>query len=582
MTNVLIVHDDLTVKEPPNTSLGQLNSDIKILHANEDEEAIAVLKGQDISILVTDLVKPDVIGSTLLLYVTKNHPEMPCIIMTPHSIPGLGEEIMRRGYHFLEKPVPHSLLAQTIQFADKQANGGNDQGRLSIPSIIQFVELEEMSCILNIHHSDDLQGKLFFSNGALLDAEFVEMRGEEAASQLLRLDDVQVSCRRLSVEPLERRIKKSAQHIVLQGLQARDERSSVNTEKKQVSQRQLFNEGVASCEKLLFQKAKNIFRNIIVLEPKNGPAWLWVSRTLFDMKKINLSLEEAFLLDPKNKEILNERNKFRSALKINVKKVARCPFCYAPIESNTNQCHFCKAYIMPNIDTLPKMGGSVSEPELLSALERFEKALMTEVNKTLLFYAGLSCLNLGYFKKASEYFKHLELIILDKGNLKEIVSNVLHFLSLKEKLEQNKSQQLWNNEQETSVFDDTVSSGVSDEKMILIVEDSALTRKIIKRILSEHNFIFKEAQDGMDALAILKENKPDLILLDIVMPKLNGYDVLRLLKKNSDLKNIPVIMMTAKNKFKEKFKARFSTANAYLTKPFEADQLINHINKHIN
>jgi CheY-like chemotaxis protein len=115
---------------------------------------------------------------------------------------------------------------------------------------------------------------------------------------------------------------------------------------------------------------------------------------------------------------------------------------------------------------------------------------------------------------------------------------------------------------------------VQPKKKILIVEDSNTTRKIIDRILTEGGYATAEAANGMEALAEMSHNKPDLILLDIVMPGMDGYKVLSLIRKSEDSKDIPVILLTSRDQLFDKIRGKMSSADHYLTKPFKPPELL--------
>src|SRR5665647_3611448 len=86
---------------------------------------------------------------------------------------------------------------------------------------------------------------------------------------------------------------------------------------------------------------------------------------------------------------------------------------------------------------------------------------------------------------------------------------------------------------------------VNDQKMILVVEDSSTTRKVISITLSRHGYRVVEAADGLEALSKISEERPDLIMLDVILPKMDGYKILSIIKGNKEFKEIPVIMLTS-------------------------------------
>jgi twitching motility two-component system response regulator PilG len=118
-------------------------------------------------------------------------------------------------------------------------------------------------------------------------------------------------------------------------------------------------------------------------------------------------------------------------------------------------------------------------------------------------------------------------------------------------------------------------------KKILVVEDSSTIRKVISITLSQKGYEIIEAGDGLEALSRLNETKPDLILLDIILPKMDGYQILSIIKENPEFKYIPVIMLTSKDGIINKVKGKVAGSSAYLTKPFDPTQLVETIERHI-
>lgn len=114
---------------------------------------------------------------------------------------------------------------------------------------------------------------------------------------------------------------------------------------------------------------------------------------------------------------------------------------------------------------------------------------------------------------------------------------------------------------------------------ILIAEDSETDLQFIKSALqgSKHSFLF--AKDGEAAEAVARQEKPDLIILDVIMPKKNGFQVCRDLKKDDYFKQIPIILLTSKSQESDKFWGIKQGADEYITKPFEPQTLIAAIKK---
>ncbi len=123
--------------------------------------------------------------------------------------------------------------------------------------------------------------------------------------------------------------------------------------------------------------------------------------------------------------------------------------------------------------------------------------------------------------------------------------------------------------------------GVAKRNKILIAEDSSDTRKLIVAVLSRKGYAVLEAKDGLEALSQLNNERPDLVMLDIVMPRMDGYKVLSIMKDSVTFKDIPVVIVTGKDKVFDKIKGKMAGATAYLTKPFDPDKLIDTINKYL-
>lgn len=109
---------------------------------------------------------------------------------------------------------------------------------------------------------------------------------------------------------------------------------------------------------------------------------------------------------------------------------------------------------------------------------------------------------------------------------------------------------------------------------ILVIDDSRTIRKTAETLLQKEGFNVITAEDGFDALPKIVSTTPDLIFVDIMMPRLDGYHVCSILKQNSTLKHVPVIMLSSKDGLFDKARGRVVGADHYLTKPFTRDELI--------
>lgn len=113
-----------------------------------------------------------------------------------------------------------------------------------------------------------------------------------------------------------------------------------------------------------------------------------------------------------------------------------------------------------------------------------------------------------------------------------------------------------------------------DKKRILMVEDEEDLRKMVKFRLEAMDYDVLEAEDGQVGLDKARIDKPDLIILDLMLPRLDGFKVCRLLKFDEKHKHIPIIMFTARAQEKDELIGKEMGADAYITKPFEPDILM--------
>lgn len=114
-------------------------------------------------------------------------------------------------------------------------------------------------------------------------------------------------------------------------------------------------------------------------------------------------------------------------------------------------------------------------------------------------------------------------------------------------------------------------------KKILVVDDSPTERHFMVDLLTKNGYNVVIAENGEDGIAKAKVEKPDLILMDVVMPGLNGYQATRTLTRDDTTKSIPVILCTSKGQETDKIWGLRQGANDYLVKPVNPDELLNKI-----
>src|SRR3546814_3902883 len=110
--------------------------------------------------------------------------------------------------------------------------------------------------------------------------------------------------------------------------------------------------------------------------------------------------------------------------------------------------------------------------------------------------------------------------------------------------------------------------------LVMGVDDSVTMRKATGRVLERHNFEVLTAKDGIDALERMEERVPDLMLLDIEMPRMDGYELATQMKDDPRLRDVPIVMITSRTGEKHRQRAMDIGVERYLGKPYQANELV--------
>ncbi|MFT5502360.1 MAG: twitching motility two-component system response regulator PilG [Gammaproteobacteria bacterium] len=116
---------------------------------------------------------------------------------------------------------------------------------------------------------------------------------------------------------------------------------------------------------------------------------------------------------------------------------------------------------------------------------------------------------------------------------------------------------------------------------VMVIDDSKTIRRSAETLLKKVGCEVITAIDGFEALAKITVHRPDIIFVDIMMPRLDGYQTCALIKNNENFKSTPVIMLSSKDSIFDRARGRIVGSEKYLTKPFSKEDLINAINTHV-
>ena len=135
-------------------------------------------------------------------------------------------------------------------------------------------------------------------------------------------------------------------------------------------------------------------------------------------------------------------------------------------------------------------------------------------------------------------------------------------------------------EQLDSKTDDSESVSDAKKLCILVVDDSATIRRSADTMLSNNGCEVITAENGFEALSKVTRHHPDLIFVDIMMPRLDGYQTCAIIKNNADFHDTPVIMLTSKDGLFDMARGRVVGSDQYLTKPFTREELLGAVKQH--
>jgi twitching motility two-component system response regulator PilG len=286
------------------------------------------------------------------------------------------------------------------------------------------------------------------------------------------------------------------------------------------------------------------------------PAWLWQSRILTRQDYISKALDEAYRWGNHDQDIWRESRKIRPQLGNGAEPVKRCIFCWS-ILSNANSCDHCKAFLIITGQPLPT---DIKLEEIKFTLSLYEQALQSDKNNSRTAYS----LALGYFN-LKEYPKALKYLS---------IANKLSPQSTLYKKSLSLLLAIARTHSDTKRYTTTQPSENScGDATILMIEDSQTSRKVLTMLFKRLRYTVIEAATGAAALAAAADNKPDLILLDVMLPDINGHELLPKLRKLKHVSNIPVIMLTGKQGSKDKMLSIQAGISEFVSKPFNPQKL---------
>ena len=437
----------------------------------------------------------------------------------------------------------------------------------SLENILQIFSLEKKSQTLRVYKEDRI-GLLDIANGELIDAELGSLQGLAAANEILLWDDVQIEL--LPLRPRDRCIDRSMINILLEVSRLKDERRSAIDESGQA----LLAGAIDKAQLHQYREAHQDLVRYLKRHRTDAIAWVWYSRVQGNVAIMRQALDAAAALDGDDELVQQERRKFEAATVHLAGGTARkCLFCWAPLNPATTTCPFCRGHLVISRETLART--VTADPHCMAAARDRYLQMVRKHPRSLpaLYCLALTAFNSRSYREALQCLDKAAKIAPAKQVFADQLKLLLDHLARRPVPEASAA---------TRTESPTPTAAVPTAgRLILVVEDSATTRKVITITLGRHGYRVVEAADGLEALSRLSEERPDLILLDVVLPRMDGYEILSIIKKNKEFKRIPVILLTSKDGFLNRVKGRLAGCAAYLTKPFDPDRMIAEIEKRL-
>ena len=239
-----------------------------------------------------------------------------------------------------------------------------------------------------------------------------------------------------------------------------------------------------------------------------------------------------------------------------VSSTSDCPFCSSQNEPQAFSCGTCRAALtLSDIESLLN-NQSVDRETLQAAVTQMEAEWnLRDFTEDELTQLGIGYMNLGDYEAGLKYIQ--EASWLNPNNV--ILAGQLNTIAIR--LDEMRRQ---------TEAHEMMPKG----KTILVVDDSATVRKLISSKLEKSGHFVICAEDGVEALERLTEQVPDLVLLDISMPRMDGYEVCKQIRANPAARDLPVVMISGKDGFFDKVRGRMAGSTGYVTKPFGPETLM--------
>ncbi len=326
----------------------------------------------------------------------------------------------------------------------------------------------------------------------------------------------------------------------------------------------LLKEGIVAAKGGNKAFAYQLFQKATKINPDDELGWLWLAGVSESPQEAVEYLKQVLAINPANEHAISGLKWAKEKLaevqeKHEPEKKAgwNCPLCLTSFPAQLTVCRSCGSVLtLSDMDALMRNKGA-KKSIIFEAIERLQDNGKDVIDFDRHYTLALAYLNLGQIKDG--------IIQLRQALRARPEDNFL-----KMRLD------------ELTRIEPTGLEGESRRITVLVVDDSPTIRRLVEITLEREGYRVIAAADGQEGLDRIRDELPDLVLLDITMPRMNGYQLCKTIKAEGETANIPVIMLSGKDDVADKEMGRKVGSSGYITKPFEPDELVMYVRTYIN
>jgi CheY-like chemotaxis protein len=542
--------------------------DIIVKGASDGKEAANVLQRFRIDLVVTDIEGAAVDGLGLIAYMKQgSYKDIPVVAVTADPTPDTQSKLEKLGVsHYVKKPfVLLELMEKMLDALDE--GSGPLISDFTVPNVLQALKTEKKTCTLEVT-CEGRTGYLHLMDGELVDAATDGLTGDGAAAEILAWEKTDLNTGELTSS--EKRIKAPIMQLLMRAAHARERKAEAARTPDAI-----LAGVVAMYDGGNKEQAVKELTKFIKADPNNHDGWLWHSRITDSLRWVEKSLDNAKKIAPDNPKVLKEIEHFENAKKyLSGDKFLRCPFCWTVLNPEALECRNCGAYLFVDGNFLTHKAPE-DRTLLQDAVDRFKRVVDNEESPNAFYYLGMAYLNLGEWDKGLDQLHKTTQAFPEQGlyadqlqTLMELVVSSKDFLA-QETVHKKIGSDLPESEEKTG------------QKKILVAESNPAVRKVLSIMLSRRGYEVLSAEDGLEMLSLLDKTRPDLILMDIALAKIDAPSVLSVIRENSEHTNTPIVVLTSKSGLFKGGKEKLVGSTANLPKPFDLSKMVHTIEKHL-